>query len=61
MHQLLERQDRLTLNQWKIIAAANLGDTSYRSRRYVNAARRPLSNWGENVLATQGGPKKRTG
>ena len=26
MHQLLERQDRLTLNQWKIIATANLGD-----------------------------------
>jgi len=26
MHQLLERQDRLTVNQWKIIATANLGD-----------------------------------
>ena len=26
MHQLLERQDRLTINQWKIIATANLGD-----------------------------------
>src|SRR5690348_13994964 len=26
MHQLLERQDRLTANQWKIIATANLGD-----------------------------------
>ena len=26
MHELLERQDRLTLNQWKIIATANLGD-----------------------------------
>src|SRR3974377_2009162 len=26
MHQLLERQDKLTANQWKIIATANLGD-----------------------------------
>jgi hypothetical protein len=28
MYQLLDRQHRLTANQWKMIATANLGDTT---------------------------------